>query len=1036
MQKNKLLFLLIITIACLSVNAFAEAVVNHALDASVTADSEFSDQYLAQFVANGVIPELGKQNGSGKEWAVQGDTHRNGAELTMKWEKPVQVAELVYYSRSAYGIEGWQGYEIYLDDQKKPAKKGTLKSGHGPQRIPLGKTVEAKNIRIKFTSSYGGSSPGAAEIQVYNISPPDKLIGEFQELPPFYANGRLPWRMFGDCFWGQPLPALPLGESKKMAQLLNEGELGFEKILLVKRHAFDLTHIYVYHVEAFIPGGGIYIFTPNDDGGELEEIFDAGDGEVMDIALSYDGTEILFSWKQTDVSPLQQKERNFWEGPSKDIKTKYQIYRMSVNPLGKKAAPKQLTHGNHNNFNPSWLPDGKIAFLSDRKESFAYCFVTTSPLLHRMDGDGSNQHRISHGYLNDFTPSVLNDGRIIYSRWEYVDRPAIPAQGLWTMNPDGTGVSGFFGNRCIEPGTFMEARSIGNTRNVLCVLTGHGGSCRGAIGVVSTAHGSNAQEGIRNVTPEVWMPSVEYSGGMGNAMHNVGPYENPFPIDENYFLVSRRGTIQLRDYEAKEKLTVLKSNDGMGFYSPVPLRATKLPRIIPSLLPENATRPWGSVVVQDVYNGLEPDIKRGEIKQICVVQEIEKGMWSPLLEHVPTSTQSGYGANSAFGFLFPAVSCGSTYAPKKIWGYAKVEKDGSAHFEVPTGVPVYFMAIDDKGRAVQRMRTFTHFQPGEKQNCTGCHADRNYSTPHTSGAQPIASLRPVQKLPEPEWGRENFDYSKVVQPVLDKHCIECHNSRKHPKEIDLSGDKTDFFNVSYDILARKGSWGEWQPEAHRTGVLVGKYKSYATVGKSPFANVPKENMKKMISPYTAWIPSMNGTEENILMIKPRTWGSPASLLADIILSGHPDEDGKPRVKMDKAGQRRLMAWMDLNVPYYSDSKSNYTDRMGCRRMLPPNLGKVLADVAKRRCGSCHNGGKIPRKFYTRVTNIEENDFLHAPLAEAAGGSEKCGKAIFKDKTDPDYQKILAEFVPITKMLKDKPSLDMPGAKIEACKTCE
>lgn len=128
--------------------------------------------------------------------------------------------------------------------------------------------------------------------------------------------------------------------------------------------------------------------------------------------------------------------------------------------------------------------------------------------------------------------------------------------------------------------------------------------------------------------------------------------------------------------------------------------------------------------------------------------------------------------------------------------------------------------------------------------------------------------------------------------------------------------------------------------------------------------------------------------------------------------------------------------MDLNVPYYSDSKSNYTDRMGCRRMLPPNLGRVLADVAKRRCAECHKGGRIPRKFYTRVTNVEENNFLHAPLAEAAGGSGKCGKAIFKDKTDPDYQKILAEFAPITKMLKDKPRLDMPGAKIEACKTCE
>ncbi len=387
-------------------------------------------------------------------------------------------------------------------------------------------------------------------------------------------------------------------------------------------------------------------------------------------------------------------------------------------------------------------------------------------------------------------------------------------------------------------------------------------------------------------------------------------------------------------------------------------------------------------------------------------------MWSPLIDQVPTITQ--FAATSAFGYQFPLVSCGATYAAKKIWGYAQVEKDGSAHFEVPTGVPIYFLALDAEGRAVQRMRSFTHFQPGERQSCVGCHADRNYAMARTS-SRPVAALRKPDKLQPPEWGCEHFDYSKVVQPVLDKHCVKCHNSREHPKEIDLSGDKTDFFNVSYDILARKGSWGQWRPDV----------KGY---------NGTKDNMKKATSPYTAWIPSINGTEENILMIKPRTWGSPASLLAEIVLSGHPDKDGKARVDVDEAGKRRLMAWMDLNVPYYSDSKSNYTDRMGCRRLLPPKLGTVLADIGKRRCASCHEGGKIPRKFYTRITNIEENDFLSAPLAKIAGGTQACGTVVFKDKNDPDYQKILAEFAPITKMIKDVPRLDMPGAKIEDVKS--
>lgn len=984
--------LLLVTIS----TALAADPVNHAPKAEIAATSEFNLNYRAKFVADGVVPELVSRHSPGQEWAVQGATHRNGAELTMKWEKPVKIAELVYYSRSAFAVEGWKDYEIYLDDQKAPIVKGTLKAGHGPQRIPLGKTIEAKRIRIKFTSSFGGTNPGASEIQVFNISPPKELlIGKFKSFPPYKH--------------GQPLPAPPF-ETPGLAKTLYEGRLGFDKMLVVHRHVFSLSHVYTPHAESFVPGGGIYILTPNKDGGELKKIYDSTVGEVMDLALSYDGKEILFSWKESDGSPGHQSFRNQHQGPDRTEKTKYQIYRMTIDPLPKTGMPepKQLTKGKHNNFNPCWLPDGKIAFLSDRKESFAYCWVTTSPLLHRMNGDGSNQHRISHGYLNDFTPSVLNDGRIIYSRWEYVDRPAIPIQSIWAMNPDGTGLSGFFGNRCIEPGTFMEARSIGKTHNVLCVLAGHNGSCRGALAIISTAYGANAQEGIQNITPEIPVLGVKDCRRGGNALVNAGPYENPFPIDEAYFLVSKMGTIQLRDYNVTELATVLKPKDGMGFFSPVPIRATTPPPIIPSSLPEKPKGPWATVFMQDVYNGLEPHIKRGEIKQICVVQELEKGHYTPL--------KTGPG-HPAFGVQFPVISCGATYAPKKVWGYAKVESDGSAHFKVPTGIPVYFMAIDEKGRAVQRMRTFTHFQPGERQSCVGCHADRNYATPRMPSKRPIAALRKADQLPDPEWGRRNFDYSTIVQPVLDKNCVKCHNSRKQPKGIDLTGDKTDYFNVSYDILARKGAWSELQPHA------------YGHQTTDPL-------MVDSISPYTKWIPSINGTEESIAMIKPKTWGSPASKLADMILSGHPDKDGKPRVNLNDKERLRVMAWIDLNVPYYSDSKSSYTDRVGCRRILPPNLGKVLADVGKRRCASCHEGGKIPRKFYTRVTNVEENDFLFAPLAKAAGGTESCGKAIFKDKTDPDYQKILAEFAPITKMLKDKPRLDMPGAKIEECKTCE
>src|SRR4030042_357313 len=144
-------------------------------------------------------------------------------------------------------------------------------------------------------------------------------------------------------------------------------------------------------------------------------------------------------------------------------KNNYQIYRVNIDGTGL----VQLTDAEHNNLDPCWLPDGGIAFTSDRKPAFAYCWVVTSPVLYRMDRDGKNQRRLSANYLMDFTPSVLADGRIIYTRWEYVDRPACPIQSLWAINPDGTGLSGFYGNRVISPGTFMQAQSIPGRQKAL-----------------------------------------------------------------------------------------------------------------------------------------------------------------------------------------------------------------------------------------------------------------------------------------------------------------------------------------------------------------------------------------------------------------------------------------------------------------------------------------------------------------------------------------------------------------------------------------
>ena len=84
-----------------------------------------------------------------------------------------------------------------------------------------------------------------------------------------------------------------------------------------------------------------------------------------------------------------------------------------------------------------------------------------------MDGDGSNQKRLSANYLMDFTPSVLNDGRIIYTRWDYINRSPIPFQSLWITHPDGTQTAHFFGNYSEKPTLHGEPQPIPGTRKVV-----------------------------------------------------------------------------------------------------------------------------------------------------------------------------------------------------------------------------------------------------------------------------------------------------------------------------------------------------------------------------------------------------------------------------------------------------------------------------------------------------------------------------------------------------------------------------------------
>ena len=141
-----------------------------------------------------------------------------------------------------------------------------------------------------------------------------------------------------------------------------------------------------------------------------------------------------------------------------------------------------------------------------------------------------------------------------------------------------------------------------------------------------------------------------------------------------------------------------------------------------------------------------------------------------------------------------------------------MEADGSAHFEAPAGKLIYFQALDARRMAVQSMRSGTYVHAGQRLTCQGCH-ERKHGSPPPRSTIPLAFGRPPSVIEPDCEGSNPFSYVRMVQPVLDRNCVECH---RQEKALDLSGELEIFidrdknrcrYTKSYNNLAEK--YGFW-----------------------------------------------------------------------------------------------------------------------------------------------------------------------------------------------------------------------------------
>ena len=597
------------------------------------------------------------------------------------------------------------------------------------------------------------------------------------------------------------------------------------------------------NTRSFRPGAALKMIDLG-AGGKVTTLLESTTGGIRDPEVHFDGKKIIFAWRRS-------------------IKEDYHLWQINADGTGL----TQLTSATGAaDFDPLYLPDDSIVFSSTREPKYCMCNRHIMGNLFRMDADGANIHQIGRSTLHEGHSTLTPDGRILYDRWEYVDRNFGDAQGLWTVNPDGTNHAVYWGNNTPSPGAVIDARIIPGTQLALCIF----GSCHdrpwGSLAIIDRRLGVDGREPVVRTWPAAAIKQVG-RGGWDAFKRYTPKYEDPYPLSENYFLVARqtgRGEqmgIYLLDTFGNE---LLLHTEGPGCFDPMPVASRSRPTVVPTRRDFNNAN--GSFYVQNVYLGTHmKGVAPGSVKALRVVESPPKKFW----------TQPAWNGQ---GVHCPGMNWHS-FENKRILGTVPVEADGSANFQVPADRFVYFQLLDENGMMIQSMRSGTIVQSGERKGCVGCHESRTRidQLPDASEVT-IAMRRSPSELTGWHGPARLFNYTAEVQPVFDKHCLKCHDfNGPGAAKLILAGDRNPYFNASYTELWQRGA--------------------IKVVGAGP------AHTKQAYA-----------------------WGSHASKLAAVIRGTTGDarltKEHKD-LKLSAEDRDRIITWLDINAVYYPHYSSAY-----------------------------------------------------------------------------------------------------------------
>ena len=616
------------------------------------------------------------------------------------------------------------------------------------------------------------------------------------------------------------------------------------------------------------------------------------DGAFLSPDLSFDGKRVLFAYTEAAGylperrAPEDVADLYSYSGLKCSFTEQNSWHLFSVNADGTELS--NVTDGRWNDFDPCWMPNGKIAFISDRRGGFGRCHMTANGgapwftyTLHAVNADGSNMVRLSHHETCEWQPSIANDGMIVYTRWDYVDRGFFQAHHPWTTTPDGRNAMAVHGNYprdwhdrpCME----MDIRAVPGSRKLMAVAAAHHGQTYGSLVLVDPAvEDDDAMAPVKVITPDERFPESEYGYFCREAS-----YATPWPLSDNYYLCvfgypSERAHDSVENYgvyllDAFGNKELLYRNPEIACLSPIPLKSRPTPPVIPEAVTPCPVDPsqrrfnldraqilaqcdasssvaatnFAVVSIMNIYESRHAWPEGTKITALRIIQIL------------PKSTP---GRNN------PAIGYGTEKNARAVLGTVPVDADGSVSFFLRPYIPVYFQVLDEHGMAVQSMRTDVYVSPRESLSCVGCHEKRKTAPPAVQKVSLAMRRAPSAITSEPD-GSNPFNFVRLVQPVLDKHCVACHAKHSEAPALTSVKDGKPWL-PSYRNLKPYafyydggGSFTESKTVPGKFGALASKLNGLLSKGHHD-VKLPTEDLHRL----TLWLDCNSdfyGTYENI-----------------------------------------------------------------------------------------------------------------------------------------------------------------------------